>query len=677
MLSIPVLGWRLRMIKKDERAVLKDIMIVIVMITIGLLSGCTSPTDNTQSNAMVSYPVLSITDGSILEAAYNDYQTFKQTISFKEARIQLLDTLNNHTEGVDTAELGVDGYTIFVTYTDGDYAAVDTFEYTEEPSDNTEFSVLEPSWFSPAYPSHEPEGIRFDSYPPEIGSSSANGYMRKNTPTEYNIIVVGSQEKTTCESKKVLVLGPCYWQFPKEPTDDCIALFKQYGWPEEDITVKLVTMSPYQNNTDCLKLVPDDYFKLDDYGIILFPGHGAISAKDNFEETNVYMQFCFFNNASFVNTPILKEWQKDKKLLVFDRYRTKIDGVPQFVYMTGIRTDLLRQKITGTLPSSYLCFATCYGEYLGKVFLDKGGKVFLSWNKSVRAVYADGNMRNMLQVMLENESSVYTAYENPAIVKAYSEHDPWHPMRGMQSPVIDEDLPEPPLVYDVQFHILPDPQKDSIARLFYLPTWMNLELTGIPAGTSYIRVSVYDSRKMLLVTGEQSVGAAQSTLEMKYVGNSCFPPTEELTIEVQAFDGFGEELSSRQTMMTLNAGENTISITFGIDVWTLSGSAEDPKAPIDSVEEVVRLNGESVFEFEGYYPSFRANPGDSLRIFYMTTLYYGSCNHMGPIWLHCISNGYKKQITDYQDFGCYYEETIQVGVFLYDQTFLIPNPQVL
>jgi hypothetical protein len=665
------------MIKKDAKAILKNIMIVVVMINVGLLSGCTSPTDNTQSNTTVSYPVLSITDGSILEAAYNEYVTFKQTMSFKEARIQLLDTLNNHTEGVDTAELGVDGYTIFVTYTDGDFAAVDTFEYTEEPSGQTEFSVLEPNWLSSPHSSHESEAARFDSYPPEIGSSSSNGYPWVNTRSEYNIIVVGPQEKTTCESKKVLVLGPCYWEFPKEPTDECIALFKQYGWSEEDIIVKLVTMSPYENNTDCLKLVPNDYFNLDDYGIILFPGHGTISAKDNFEETNVYMQFCYLNNASFVNTPILNEWKTEKKLLVFDRYRTKIDGVPQFVYMTGIRADLLRQKITGTLPSSYLCFATCYGEYLGKVFLDRGGKVFLSWNKSVRAVYADANMKNMLQVMLQNQSSVYTAYEDPAIVKAYSNLDPWHPMRGMQPPVIDGDLPKPSLVYDVQFHILPDPQKDSIARLFYLPAWMNLDITGIPAGTSYLRVSVYDSRNMSLVTSEQSVGAAQSTLEMKYVGNSCFPPTEELTIDVQAFDMNSDELSSRQTTKTLNAAENTINIVLGINAWALSGSAEDPKAPIDSVHEAVRLNGEPVFEFYGYYPAFRAEPGDSLRIFYMTDLYYGYCNHMGPIWLHCLNNGYKVQITEYQDLGCYDGNTTQVGIILYDQTFIIPKPQIL
>jgi hypothetical protein len=662
--------------KKDARAVVKNIVIVVVMINVGLLSGCTSPTNNTPSDAMVSYPVLSSTDGSILKTAYYDYQTFKQTMSFQEARIQLLDTLNNHTEGVNAAELGVDGYTIFVTYTDGDFAAVDTFEYTEEPSGQTEFSVLEPNWLSSPHSSHELEATRFDSYPPEIGSSSSNGYPWVNTRSEYNIIVVGPQEKTTCESKKVLVLGPCYWEFPKESTDECIALFQQYGWPDEDIIVKLVTMSPYENNTDCLKLVPDDFFNLADYGIILFPGHGTISAKKDFEAANVYMQFCFFNNASFANTPILEEWKTDKKLIVFDWYKTKIDGVPQFVYMTAIRADLLGQMIKGSLPSSYLCFATCFGEYLGKVFLDRGGKVFLSWNKSVRAVYADANMKNMLQVMLQNESSVYTAYEDPAIVKAYSELDPWHPMRGMQPPMLDGDLPKPSLVYDVQFHILPDPQKESIARLFYLPTWMNLDITGIPAGTSSLRVSVYDSRNMLLITGEQSVGAAQSTLEMKYVGNSCFPPTEELTIDVQAFDGSGDELTSRQTAMTLNAGENTINIAFGIDSWTLSGSAEDPKAPIDSVQEAVRLNGEPVFEFDDYYPLFPAEPGDSLRIFYMTDLIYGHCYHMGPIWLHCPNKNFTVELTSGEDFGCYYGD-LENGIIIYDQTFIIPKPQIL
>jgi hypothetical protein len=657
--------------KKDKGAVMRSIMVVVVIAGVGLLSGCTSPTDNTSSNASVSYPVLSATDGSLLEDAYSEYQSFRQSMSSEDARVQLLDSLNNHSEGIGSAVLGVDGYTIFVTYSDGDFVAVNTYEDDEEPSGSTGLNVLPSDEVPSGGPSQGLEAIRFDAYPSDLRSSSHRYLV--NTPSEYNIIMVGPQQKTTCESKKVLVLGPCYWQFPRQPTDECIALFRQYGWPEEDIAVKLVTLSPAQENTDCLKLTPDDYFNLQDFGIILFPGHGAVGALNNFEETNVYMQFCYLNNASFVNNPVLKEWERDKKLLVSDRYRTKINGVPQFVYMTMIRADLLRQKISRTLPSSYLCFATCYGEYLGKVFLDKGGKVFVGWNNRVRAEYADENMRSMLQIMLENRSSVLRAYENPAIVKAYSELDPWHPVRGLLPAAEDEGLPKPTLVYNVQFHILPDPVKDSIAGLFYLPSWMNLRVTGIPAGTSSLQVSVYDSRGVLLVTGEQAVDAGRTELGLEYVGDSCFPPAENITIVVQPFDMNQKEISSRQTTLMLNPGTNEVSIALGLDLWTLSGSADDPQAPIDSVSESARLNGESLQEVNNYYPWFRAVPGDSLRIFYMTNLIYGQCYHMGPIWLHCPNKNFKVKLTDGFDFGCYYGE-VENGIILYDETFTIPEP---
>jgi hypothetical protein len=69
--------------KKDTRAILKSIVIVFVTISAGWLSGCTSPTNHSPNNSMMSYLVLSDIDGSILENAYIDYQTFKQSMSYE------------------------------------------------------------------------------------------------------------------------------------------------------------------------------------------------------------------------------------------------------------------------------------------------------------------------------------------------------------------------------------------------------------------------------------------------------------------------------------------------------------------------------------------------------------------------------------------------------------------
>lgn len=519
------------------------------MISIGLLSGCTSNTDTESSLDIISYPVLSEVDHTILNQAYADYDQLRENLSPVEARQQLLEKLNNET-GVETAQLGLDGYTIFVTYSDGDFTGINTFELDEEAVQHIGFK-------GPGYTSFSENEylsehtLRFDppQYTPTLSSK------KYPSQSEYNIIIVGPEGKTTCESKKVLILGPCYWEFPKEPTDNCINFFKQHGWTDEDLTVKLVSIDPYYDNTDCLSLTPADYFNLQDYGIILFVGHGLAKVYDDYNDTGMYLEFCYLNNASFVNNPILQTWLDNKQIYVAETFTIGQGDSAQYIYRTAIRGDLLRSQMKGPLPSSYVYLATCYGGFFNTIFLDKGAKIVLGWDNLVKAVYADGNMENMVKIMLQNESCVYSAYADHAIVKGYCSWDPSNPVRGL-IPAYNE-LPKNNSP-NVNFDIFPDPSVDAISFSYYFPTWADLSLTGIPDQTHTVRIRVYDKDSTLLIQGEKTIGDEETELDITYMADVCFPPKEAYTIEITAFNSMNQELTSSEITVTMDVGRNSL-----------------------------------------------------------------------------------------------------------------------
>jgi hypothetical protein len=539
------------MIVKKKPSLLSIGILVFMLINTGLLTGCTSNISNTSPPSVVSFPVLSSIDYTILNQAYTDYEQLRESLSPIEARQQLLEKLNNKTNGVEHAQLGVDGYTIFVTYSDDDFAGIDTFELDEEAQQQIGFSGLGYSGFSEDDYLSE-HTLRFDAPPIQTTRYPSKAY---DGETDYNILIVGSEGKTTCESKKVLILGPCYWEFPKQPTDTCINFFKQHGWTDEDLTVKLVTIDPYYNNTDCLTLIPNDYFNLEEYGIILFVGHGLGKALDSCNETSLYLQFCYLNNASFVNNPSLQQWKDQRKLLILDAYKIGRGNSSQYIYGTAIRADLLRSQIKGTLPSSFVYLATCFGGFFNKMFLDKGAKIVLGWDNLVKANYADGNMENMVKIMLQNQSCVYSTYADHSIVKGYCSWDPETPIRGLIPSYNDEPKKTTP---NVNFHIYPDPSIDSISFSFYFPTWIDLQITGIPEGTSRLQMSVYDSNGTLLIQGEKTVGTEETEVDIHYMANVCFPPKEKYTLKITTFDSSSEELTTLESAVTLNTGRNTL-----------------------------------------------------------------------------------------------------------------------
>ncbi|MBU1940234.1 MAG: hypothetical protein KKC68_00515 [Candidatus Thermoplasmatota archaeon] len=121
-------------LKKQQMMVVGVIVIVLLSVVVILVL------DNEGffgDEYYASYPVMSRGDFEILDTAYVDFEDLKQTMSAVDARQQLLFSLNE-TAGVVKTELGVDGYTIFITYADGGFAAVDTFDLDEVLSSTAE-----------------------------------------------------------------------------------------------------------------------------------------------------------------------------------------------------------------------------------------------------------------------------------------------------------------------------------------------------------------------------------------------------------------------------------------------------------------------------------------------------------------------------------------------------------
>lgn len=654
----------------------KGVVIVVFLLSTCLFVGCTS--EQTNDTVFVSYPVMSSLDGEVLDTAYQQYAVLRKAMNASDSRSHLLGILNNETEGIEVAELGLDGYTIFVTFSDGDLAMIDTYELDEGVQQNVMFSPPNYNHRSNEYFDMK-NTITFEGFASEIPlfpGDVPQGY----TDIQYNIKIVGPAEKTTCESKKLLVLGPCYYEFPTEPTDAAINLFRTYGWSEEDITLKLVSIHPSYENTDCMNLTPDDYFNLSDYGILLFSGHGAVKVKNNFDEDNLYLQFCFLDNASFLNNKELQRWRDEKKLLVGQRFIVGEGKESRYIYMTGIRADVLREKVK-TLPKSFCYFSTCYGGYFNKVYLDKGAQIFLGWNNRVEWYHADENMKNIIELMLEKNWNVYDAYADTSIIKSYDIRHPDNTSRNL--------FIQPPTSYNVKFSIYPDPATDTIAKSFYFPGWFSLTIDDIFEDTSILRVKVMDNSSNVLSTVEKKLNPGQTKIYFKYVGGILAIPEERVKISVIALTNNYATIFTKTLLTTPSeSGKNNITMNISGYIYQIGGNNSPFMDFSEGFSVAIYLNNELIKIVPGKRidnpfadcddtptmgcPVYlKAKPGDTLKLIITCDwdTQYSISHHYGDIWLSQMDNSeykvrlLKEQWFDPDDTGGSFDITATIPDF--------------
>jgi hypothetical protein len=503
--------------KKHELSIMKVLLFSLMMVGVGLLSGCTS-----SPPAVETGPLLSSMDETILNTASNNYHVLLQTASAPQARAQIVEQLNTQYPGeVESAELGFDNYTIFVQYSDGGFAFVDTYDPNESymQSPGTGYSAMSGSSGDNTKRSYS---ISFDG--PHASSSPQVSFE-------------GSSGRTTPLSKKVLVLAPCYYEFrsTQKYWNIAINMLRDHGWTSENMDVKLVEEDAF-GDISFGRITPEDYYNWGQYGIVLFSGHGL--AWRNHEENNLFIQFCFFNNRTIRENPALMEqlrqWERENKMIFGSQEYNSYDPVTDSHWFpSAIRLDLLRELYVGSLPYSFVYFATCWGGWFHRFYRDKGAAIVEGYDWSIGADVADANMGAMIARLIENGSSVYQAFLDDAVIKRTYFNGHY-----------------------VNLKVYPDPMDDSLASRYYFPAWFkSINVTGIPSSAVSMNVTLTSGAGALMKAKNYPVDA--SKMSLTDLGDVLFIAKGTPTIQVIAFDSSGLEVASKNVTGVVRAGANT------------------------------------------------------------------------------------------------------------------------
>ncbi len=475
------------------------------------------------SSVKGNYPAdFSDTDSQILTSAYTDYDTIKANTDEDTARQQLISHLSAES-GVAGAELGNDGYTIFINYKDGDEAAVDTYgcdvpsTSSHIPDDTTSNIIFQDTGiFETGL--HDSNLLNVDFTLPQTKIEASGNFDTASTSPPPN---------STTKSTRVLILCPLTPYYMTDAAVDIVADLKSYGWTNDNITVDMNTGEKAPGN---LVVTPDDYFNLSQYGIILFFGHGSMRNGKDF--SSLYLQFCNMTEAQYKSNVQYINWKKYGQLIIDNVHQT--DDENTTIYSFEIRGDLLKQKI-GQLPGSYVQMATCYGSYFNKIFLENGAKVFLGWDNSIPGNVADGAVENMIKMMTVNGDSAYDAYEDNSVQKSLA---------------------------TIYLDIFPSPKTDPTASSFYLPSWFNVTITGTPTNYPYVQVNLIKPGGEFGWSWQKINIPNQSEIEIKNVdiGQHFFPPG---VLYVRVTPRTKETAdAAKQFNINLKPGENDILVNY-------------------------------------------------------------------------------------------------------------------
>jgi hypothetical protein len=496
-------------------------LFVLVIISSGVFTGCGKKT--------VLPPVFSVIDEQILKSAAARYKASRASLSPEAARGLLVNNLNSQ-DGVAKATLGIDKYTIFIDYKDGDSAAVITRESEEEQTPETSYSP------NTGLSNRLHVGASPISLVSNFLDSVKNSFTVAAAPTGPGIPI-------TARSKKVLILSPI--SDLKAPRA-CQEFFLQMGWNPADITFKMSTgysdntipaedkglaitgQGPvYGINPGALLVKPEDFFNLGEYGVIIINAHGAYSS--NFDADNSWLQCGQITKEALASNNGKNDyarWKRDGKLMIAFCSQT---AMSDDAYQVILRGNLLREKMS-TLASPYVEMATCFGYGFNSIFIDKGAQRFLSWDNTVFNEQADPNQVKMIEHMVGGKS-VEEAYQADNIMIRYTR------ATGMFGTTYDDkgllivpgtpNISDEPITPVVNYSL----RSYAPATSFYLPAWIKVKITGskqlagIKEGVTTLGVEAHN---------ESSGGSAGGGLVLTYGQTEA-----ELTIE-QGY-GFGDE----------------------------------------------------------------------------------------------------------------------------------------
>jgi hypothetical protein len=524
------------------------ILLVLAIFSLLMPVGCGGK--NAGTGTPIHSPIFSEIDAETLNSAYDEYSSFRKTLSSDQAIEQLMKSLSDQTQKIKNVKLGDDGYTLFVDFSDGDSALIDTLQADE--------LITLPASREPSSKSNMQEGSTSNSpliFKPiseiEVQPHQTQNlsYVSQRKIFEAPSHLASPLGAITPASKKVLLLGPDCWldsQLETEERAKLLNALRSNGWTPADIVEKLVTKSPNGANTSWLTINPVDYFNWGDYGVVLFYGHGNIKTLG--DESQMFIQFCFLDDNSFLQDRQLLEWKGNGLIKVVRAFAS--DDHSTTIYQMDISLSLLRQKLS-PLSQSYVQLATCYSSYFYRVFLDKGAQVFVGWDDTVTANLADENIRETVELMVGKSFSAFEAYNDQNITK----QDPQ---------------------YKASYVILPD---QAAASSYYLPAWIDLKVkvssqfSGLMTGYPGIDAYVLDENSKNVASTALRLSPGQTEAEL-IIGNKLNPIEQyllpghyKLSVGARNSDYSGL-LAAGNMEVDLHCGANNIPIQLTDLKWT-------------------------------------------------------------------------------------------------------------
>ncbi len=239
----------------------KRIIVVLISVFVGgSLAGCTPVADSGDNGSSdVELPdgvtAPQAFDVEILEETSDEYVTLRETQTAIEARNTLVDALNAGTTGVSSAGLANDNYTIVLAFEDGSHAALNTIEGfgngdvydSQAMAGKIAAALREPELAGRSSTSlTDPDALKG----PEPGDL-------KHTPTSRKILFMSAISEDLNGADMDL--------FESLTTK----LVIENNWSTSDITIKT-----NQAEDGYATLGFDDFFDLEDYGVIVIIAHG-------------------------------------------------------------------------------------------------------------------------------------------------------------------------------------------------------------------------------------------------------------------------------------------------------------------------------------------------------------------------------------------------------------------
>lgn len=444
--------------------------------------GTDDPGDTTDgNNSVIISDVFISNDMATLDSAEVRFDELVRTSSADQARQKLVTELSAQSN-VAGATLFEDGYTIMVKFDNGTYGAINTLDYDVLNESVTEFT---------GPPAIDRRVLS------KISAQKASGAMSEvvfdNIPSHKQVLVLNiSQPDLPGNSTAATWI---HW------------LFQQAGWKPNDITVKT------RGSRTATSITPEDFFELDDYGMVFIFAHGMYGRFGEDDPTRYYLQLGTANSYGSTYAAELREAALSGQIVVCDGD----------FYM---RMDLL-QNVLNTPEHGMVFLIGSQGSTASGTFLKDMYGRFFGWEGVPKAVDSYGTLKQLIQAMTASKPAISDA-------EAY----------------FDETL-------DITSS---DPDgRTAIFRMIpqtgdmYMPAWAVLSIlnTSVPADAIRFDAGVQIDNKTVTI---DDLAGMSGTIDMIVPGVS--------NSFARAYDADDEYVMATTQPDTIVVGENIIQLNF-------------------------------------------------------------------------------------------------------------------